>query len=462
MGSRNRLPVAGPIVGLTALAGLLTGAAIGLATDLASRSDVSLGNGTLRGNGALVVPVLLLPIAIAIGIVVLLKARVGGARWFAVPVWPVALIVGIGLAGAGLPSLRASTEIGRVNHTATLLSDGRILVAGGGYDAATARASIYDPVADEWIHVADMNRPRVLHAAVRLRDARVLVIGGERFDSPQSAEIFDPGSGGWTLIEAPRSIRFSVAVAALLDGRIIAAGATTGGGEVSAEIYDPRDGSWRTLAALPSLRQVLALQTTADPDDLGYRIRRAPSGVHPRERWCCHPVRSDHRRGRSRGAALRGDLDQAIAKLDTHLEESDEHLWYPGTLARLRLMELLLDRARPADRMTAEGHFAVVLQFWRKAKATWYLARLAEWGKTRNLAVPKADPKARGPRRGSLTARERQVVGLVAEGLTNKQIAARLVITEPTAESHVEQIRGKLGFHNRAQIAAWFSTSVTS
>jgi Galactose oxidase, central domain len=216
---------------------------------------------TLRGNGALLVPVLLLPIALAIGIVVLLKARVGGVRWFAVPLWPVALIVGIGVTGAGLPPLRASAEIGRVNHTATLLSDGRILVAGGGYDAATARASIYDPVADAWIPVAEMNRPRVLHAAVRLRDSRVLVIGGERFDSPQSAEIFDPGSGSWTLIEAPRSIKFSVAAVALPDGRIVAAGSAIGGGEVSAEIYDPRGGSWRTLAPLPSLRQVLALQT---------------------------------------------------------------------------------------------------------------------------------------------------------------------------------------------------------
>ena len=215
---------------------------------------------TLRGNGALVVPVLLLPLAIAIGIVVLLKARVGGARRFAVPVWPVALVVGIGVAGAGLPSLRAGTEIGRVNHTATLLSDGRILVAGGGYDAATARASLYDPVADEWIPVADMNRARVLHAAVRLSDSRVLVIGGDRFDLPQSAEIFDPSSGSWTLIDAPRSIKFSVAVTALPDGRIVAAGGTTGG-EVSAEIYDPRGGPWRTLGPLPPLHVVLALQT---------------------------------------------------------------------------------------------------------------------------------------------------------------------------------------------------------
>jgi sugar lactone lactonase YvrE len=47
------------------------------------------------------------------------------------------------------------------------------------------------------------------------------------------------------------------------------------------------------------------------------------------------------------------------------------------------------------------------------------------------------------------------VANLVAEGLTNREIATRLFISERTAESHVEQIRGKLGFHSRTQIAAW-------
>ena len=55
----------------------------------------------------------------------------------------------------------------------------------------------------------------------------------------------------------------------------------------------------------------------------------------------------------------------------------------------------------------------------------------------------------------NLTRREREVADLVAEGLTNREIAAKLFISERTAESHVEQIRGKLGFHSRAQIAAW-------
>ncbi|MFE3059492.1 protein kinase [Nocardia sp. NPDC059239] len=55
----------------------------------------------------------------------------------------------------------------------------------------------------------------------------------------------------------------------------------------------------------------------------------------------------------------------------------------------------------------------------------------------------------------SLTARERQVANLVAEGLTNKAIADRLVVSPRTAQGHVEHILTKLGFTSRAQIAAW-------
>ena len=54
-----------------------------------------------------------------------------------------------------------------------------------------------------------------------------------------------------------------------------------------------------------------------------------------------------------------------------------------------------------------------------------------------------------------LTRREREVASLVAQGLTNREIASRLFISERTAESHVEQLRGKLGFHSRSQVAAW-------
>ncbi|MFF1553044.1 protein kinase [Rhodococcus erythropolis] len=54
-----------------------------------------------------------------------------------------------------------------------------------------------------------------------------------------------------------------------------------------------------------------------------------------------------------------------------------------------------------------------------------------------------------------LTRRELQVADLVAEGLTNRAIADRLVISLRTAQGHVEHILTKLGYSSRAQIAAW-------
>ncbi|HKF19268.1 MAG TPA: LuxR C-terminal-related transcriptional regulator [Candidatus Dormibacteraeota bacterium] len=55
----------------------------------------------------------------------------------------------------------------------------------------------------------------------------------------------------------------------------------------------------------------------------------------------------------------------------------------------------------------------------------------------------------------ALTRRQLEVARLVAEGLTNKEIASRLFISERTAEGHVDQICNKLGFNSRVQIAAW-------
>lgn len=54
-----------------------------------------------------------------------------------------------------------------------------------------------------------------------------------------------------------------------------------------------------------------------------------------------------------------------------------------------------------------------------------------------------------------LSRREREVAALVAQGLSNKQIALRLRIAERTAENHLEHILNRLGFQSRAQVAAW-------
>lgn len=77
--------------------------------------------------------------------------------------------------------------------------------------------------------------------------------------------------------------------------------------------------------------------------------------------------------------------------------------------------------------------------------------------------VPVARTRAAAGRSGTeLTSREREIAVLVAEGLSNRAIASRLVISPRTAETHVEHILTKLGFSSRAQIAAWVVEEETS
>ncbi|NUS72641.1 MAG: AAA family ATPase [Corynebacteriales bacterium] len=75
------------------------------------------------------------------------------------------------------------------------------------------------------------------------------------------------------------------------------------------------------------------------------------------------------------------------------------------------------------------------------------------------LAVDQGTTSARSESKAQsiLTEREREVAELVAAGLKNQQIAARLTISPRTAETHVQHILAKLGFASRAHIATWVS-----
>jgi DNA-binding NarL/FixJ family response regulator len=70
-------------------------------------------------------------------------------------------------------------------------------------------------------------------------------------------------------------------------------------------------------------------------------------------------------------------------------------------------------------------------------------------------AEAAAAPQASATGAGSLTRREREVAMLLAEGLSNREIADRLVISLRTAETHVDHILGKLGLTSRALVASW-------
>jgi DNA-binding CsgD family transcriptional regulator len=73
----------------------------------------------------------------------------------------------------------------------------------------------------------------------------------------------------------------------------------------------------------------------------------------------------------------------------------------------------------------------------------------------RRLGLPGAVRAAAALAVDPLTARERQIAGLVAEALSNRDIAARLVVSERTVETHVRHILAKLGLPNRTALTAY-------
>jgi predicted ATPase/DNA-binding CsgD family transcriptional regulator len=105
------------------------------------------------------------------------------------------------------------------------------------------------------------------------------------------------------------------------------------------------------------------------------------------------------------------------------------------------------------DAKTALGDAAFEVAFTTGCNLSYDAARAYALEKSAAAEVPTS-PAARTDAT-PLTRREREVADLVCQGLTNKEIAARLVISPRTAETHVEKILSKLGFTSRSQIAAW-------
>jgi non-specific serine/threonine protein kinase len=75
---------------------------------------------------------------------------------------------------------------------------------------------------------------------------------------------------------------------------------------------------------------------------------------------------------------------------------------------------------------------------------------------TEAIALARGEKAPAGPAgTRPLTRREREIAGLVADGLGNREIAGRLFLSKRTVDSHIEHIFGKLGFTARAQLCDW-------
>lgn len=153
------------------------------------------------------------------------------------------------------------------------------------------------------------------------------------------------------------------------------------------------------------------------------------------------------------GAAALGRLDDAVGHLEAAAGQAAS-AGAPGfsAEARYHLALALLARDGAGDRQRATEAARDADRLARSLAMAAYVERTG-------ALVARLDGSGGGRGRDGLSQREVEVAGLVAEGLTNRQIADRLVISERTAQNHVQHILTKLGFGTRAQIAAWAARS---
>jgi non-specific serine/threonine protein kinase len=162
---------------------------------------------------------------------------------------------------------------------------------------------------------------------------------------------------------------------------------------------------------------------------------------------------------------LRGEALAALGKAteaETTLREAQETARQQGIRPRLWQIHLTIAGLlrTQGQREEAGREYAAVRAVAEEVAASISDETLRDGYLTNALAqVPT--PRTPTPREaaraayGRLTAREREVAVLIAQGRSNREIAAILFVSERTVEAHTGHIRDKLGFTSRAQVAAW-------
>jgi ATP/maltotriose-dependent transcriptional regulator MalT len=146
--------------------------------------------------------------------------------------------------------------------------------------------------------------------------------------------------------------------------------------------------------------------------------------------------------------AARGDTDSALAALDAALLEHERAL-NPFDRARTFLVLGQVRRRRRERRLAREALESALAEFESLGAPLWAAKARAELDR---LGL------RRGAAEGELTDMEQRVAELAARGLTNKEVAATLVISPKTVEAHLARAYEKLGIASRAELGAKLAT----
>src|SRR5436189_278401 len=153
---------------------------------------------------------------------------------------PVATLSNSDEPASGTWSETGSLNTERYSHTATLLPNGMVLVAGGGGGSDSRSAELYDPASGTWTTTGSLNTGRAEHTATLLPNGMVLVAGGSGSSGAlASAELYDPASGSWTTTGSLNTARQLHTATLLPNGKVlVAAGynATVASAFASAEL----------------------------------------------------------------------------------------------------------------------------------------------------------------------------------------------------------------------------------
>jgi hypothetical protein len=161
----------------------------------------------------------------------------------------------------GTWNLSGSLEQPRQDHTATLLGDGKVLVAAGvagppDDSISLSSAELYDPCIGTWSTTGSLNQGRFYHSGTLLDNGKVLVVGGvegRNLDEATyltSTELYDPSTGTWSPSGSLNQARHSHTATLLENGKVLVAGGYRDVALSSAELYDPSTGSWTPTGSM--------------------------------------------------------------------------------------------------------------------------------------------------------------------------------------------------------------------